>query len=83
MPELGLAGRVREAGTTVFFTSRKADGELAASITAADGTVLYEYREFDGKTAWVEAKDGTRVELPRSPELRIKGALYGPSTPVG
>jgi hypothetical protein len=81
MPELGLAGRVREAGTTVFFTSRKADGELAARITAADGTVLYEYREFDGETVWVEAKDGSRVELPRSPELRIRGALYGPSTP--
>jgi hypothetical protein len=45
------------------------------------GEVLVDYREFAGPPVVIRAADGTRIELQRSPELRVKGLLYGPSTP--
>src|SRR6187200_1209478 len=51
-PEEGIEGVVREAGTILHFKSRKSGDSLTASIVAADGTVLYEYHEFDGETLW-------------------------------
>lgn len=79
--EEGIEGEIREAGRSVLFKSRKAKGSVTATIAGADGAVLYEYREFDGETVRIRAKDGSRIELRRPPELRVKGVLYGPSTP--
>jgi hypothetical protein len=80
-PEKGIEGQVKGSGTFISFKSRKTDGEITSTILDAQGAVLYEYREFHHETIRFQAQDGSWVELDRTPELRVKGVLYGPSTP--
>jgi len=80
-PEKGIEGQVGEGGASISFKSRKINGAVTASIAGGGGTVVYEYREFDDETIRIRARDGSRIELRRPPELRVNGVLYGSSTP--
>jgi hypothetical protein len=80
-PDGGIEGEVRGAGTFIRFVSRQSDDGLRATITAPDGTVLYDYSEFDEDETQILVEGGAVLELSRTPELRVKGLLYGSSTP--
>jgi hypothetical protein len=79
--EAGIEGEIREAGLSLLFKSQTVKKSLTATITRSDGTVLYDYREFGGETITLRGKDGARIVLSKTPELRVQGVLYGPSTP--
>lgn len=78
-PHYGIEGRLEVGGASIAFMSRTVPEGVLASIVDARGTSLYEYREFKGETIRVEGRDGVRIVLPRAPEIRIGGLLYGAS----
>jgi hypothetical protein len=80
-PGKGIEGQLRGAGSSIFFRSQKFNGVVSASILRADSTIVYQYREFNKEMIRVQARDGSRIALPRPPELRVQGVLYGPPTP--
>lgn len=69
----GIRGRVRGLDTSVFFESRRIDGDLRSIIVGPLGEVLYEYREFGHRHREMDLSEGHSLEVEEPPRLEILG----------
>lgn len=69
----GIRGRVRGLETSVFFESRRIDGDLRSIIVGPRGEVLYEYREFGHRHREIGLGEGRSFEVEEPPQLEILG----------
>lgn len=79
----GIQGQLQRGATALSFSSRRYGDALEAVIRDASGVPLVEYREPGGGLMSIEGADGSALEVPRLPELRILGVPQGVSTPEG